>query len=78
VSRRPLESNVDRRVDHGPVIYWGIGADHDVDWGPDRSCAEYIMHLCEWSGGKSYQLDPLILDIRTFTYFIGRISIESY
>jgi MFS family permease len=52
VSRRPLESNVDRRAYHGPVIYWGIGADHDVDWGPDRSCAEYIVHLCEWSGGR--------------------------
>jgi hypothetical protein len=52
VSRRPLESDVDRGIVHGPVVYWGIGTDHDVCWRPGRSLVEFIVSLHEWNGRK--------------------------
>jgi hypothetical protein len=53
VSRRPLESDVDRGFVHGPVVHWGIGTDYDVCWGPGWSLAEFVVPFHKWNGGKS-------------------------
>jgi hypothetical protein len=58
VSRRPLESDVDRRVVHGPVVHWGVRADHDICWGTDRPCIESIVPFHKWIGGEPPKLDP--------------------
>jgi hypothetical protein len=47
---------VDWRAGHDPLVYWGIGADHDVCWGPDWSLVEFTVSLYEWNGRKFSQL----------------------
>jgi hypothetical protein len=75
VPRRPLESDLDRRADHGPVVCWGIRPDYDVCWGPGWSLVEYFVPFREWNGSKSCLLDPLTPCIKQFTDFIDRLGV---
>src|SRR5882757_3587106 len=56
VSRRPFESNMDRRVVPGAAIHWGVGTTHRVCRWSDRTHVEFVMSLYEWSGGMSLSL----------------------
>jgi len=56
VSRRSFESNVDRRVDHGPAIHCSVRANHNIYWRSDRSLAKFVVSLYEWNGCRSLSL----------------------
>ena len=47
---------MDRRVVHGPAIYYGVRATHNIRWWSDRSLAEFIVSVYEWNGCKSLSL----------------------
>jgi hypothetical protein len=56
VSRRPLESDVDRRVVHGAAIRCSVGANHNICGRSDRSLAEFDVSLYQWNGCRSSSL----------------------
>ncbi|OJA16113.1 hypothetical protein AZE42_10420 [Rhizopogon vesiculosus] len=49
VSRRPSESDMDRKVVHGTTIHCDVRTSDNICWRSDWSLAEFIVSLYQWN-----------------------------